>query len=228
MKLHFLGTGAADWDITKPRRDINYRRYSSLLIDGRLLVDPGPCVFEFAETYGYPALFDGVEYMVNTHTHSDHLCPDTVEKLETKGARFIPLAAFEEKTLGGYTVTALPANHATAENPYCLVIESEGKRIFYGCDGAWLLYPTYRHLIKLKFDLMIFDATIGDTGGDYRIFEHNNLRMVEEMKLTLANCSCRFMISHMARTLHTDHITLAERMKRSGIEVAYDDMQLLL
>ena len=75
---------------------------------------------------------------------------------------------------------------------------------------------------------MIFDATIGDTEGDYRIFEHNNLRMVEEMKLTLANCSRRFMISHMARTLHTDHITLAERMKRSGIEVAYDDMQLLL
>jgi L-ascorbate metabolism protein UlaG (beta-lactamase superfamily) len=228
MKLHFLGTGAADWDITKPRRDINYRRYSSLLIDGKLLVDPGPCVFEFAETYGYPALFDGLEYMVNTHTHSDHLCPGTVERLETQGARFIPLDAFEEKKFGSYTVTALPANHASAENPCCLVIESVSKRIFYGCDGAWLLYPTCRYLMKLKFDLMIFDATIGDIEGDYRIFEHNNLRMVEEMKSTLSGCSRRFMISDMARTLHTDHLTLAERMKRSDIEVAYDDLQLEL
>ena len=45
MKLHFLGTGAADWDIKNPRRDINFRRFSSLLIDGRLLVDPGLCLF---------------------------------------------------------------------------------------------------------------------------------------------------------------------------------------
>ena len=116
----------------------------------------------------------------------------------------------------------------TAENPCCLVIESGDRRIFYGLDGAWLLYPAYRHLIKFKFDLMIFDATIGDTEGDFRIFEHNNLRMVEEMKHTLHDCSPRFMISHMARTLHTNHAELAERMKRSGIEVAYDDMQLEL
>lgn len=41
MKLHFLGTGAADWDINNPRDDINFRRYSSLLVDDTLLIDPG-------------------------------------------------------------------------------------------------------------------------------------------------------------------------------------------
>ncbi len=228
MKLHFLGTGAADWDSSKPHRSIDYRRFSSLLIDGKLLIDPGPCIFEFAETYQYKSLYTDIRYMINTHTHEDHLCSDTVHKLEEQDASFIPFAAFEEKQLGSYLITALPANHATADNPYCFIIESEGKRIFYGCDGAWLLYPTYRTIIKLKFDLMIFDATIGDIEGDYRIFEHNNLRMVEEMKFTLNHCSERFMISHMARTLHTDHAALTDRMKRSGIEVAYDDMQLAL
>lgn len=228
MKLHFLGTGAADWDISKPRRSMDYRRFSSLLIDGQLLIDPGPCIFEFAETYHYTSLYKDIKHMINTHPHGDHLCSDTVNKLETQGISFIPFTAFEEKQLGCYHVTALPANHATADNPCCFIIESEGKRIFYGCDGAWLLYPAYRIIIKLKFDLMIFDATIGDIEGDYRIFEHNNLRMVEEMKLTLNHCSKRFMISHMARTLHTDHATLTDRMKRSDIEVAYDDMQLEL
>ena len=162
--------------------------------------------------------------MINTHTHSDHFCPETVKALESRGARFAQFEALKEKILGNYTVTALPANHATAENPFCFVIESQGKRIFYGCDGAWLLYKTYRYINKLKFDLMIFDATIGDAEGDYRIFEHNNLRMVEEMKHTLSSCSARFMISHMARTLHTGHAELCERMKKSGIEVAYDDL----
>lgn len=226
MELHFLGTGAADWDIKNPRRDINYRRYSSLQIDGKLLIDPGPCIFEFAETYNYPNLFDNTESMINTHAHSDHLCPGSVNKLKSQGASFIPFTAFEEKQSGVYKITALPANHSTADNPHCFIVESDGKRIFYGCDGAWLLYPVYRHIIKLKFDLMIFDATIGDIEGDYRIFEHNNLRMVEEMKLTLQNCSKRFIISHMARTLHTDHVTLSERMKPSAIEVAYDDMRI--
>ncbi|MDD4773789.1 MAG: hypothetical protein PHZ09_09345 [Eubacteriales bacterium] len=225
MKLHFLGTGAADWDILNPRRDINFRRFSSLLIDGKLLVDPGPCIFEFAETYNYPQLFDNTEYMINTHTHGDHLCQRTADKLKARGVSFLTFTAFEEKQAGMYKITALPANHATADNPYCFIIETDNRRIFYGCDGSWLLYPVYRYIIKLKFDLMIFDATIGDIEGDYRIFEHNNLRMVEEMKLTLGNRSRRFMISHMARTLHTDHVTLSERMKPSGIEVAYDDMQ---
>lgn len=70
---------------------------------------------------------------------------------------------------------------------------------------------------------MIFDATIGDVKGDYRIFEHNNLVMVEEMCDTFRKICNRFMISHMARTLHSDHDTLVNRMKRSGIEVAYDN-----
>lgn len=61
MKLHFLGTGAADRDITKPRCDMDYRRFSSLLTDGKLLIDPGPCIFEFAETYNYPSLYKNIE-----------------------------------------------------------------------------------------------------------------------------------------------------------------------
>lgn len=228
MELHFLGTGAADWDISKPRRDINFRRFSSLQIDGKLLIDPGPCIFEFAETFQYPALFDRTRYMINTHPHSDHFSSETVQKLESAGVVFVPFHPFDSKQPGDYSITALPANHATSEDPCCFIIESQGKRIFYGCDGAWLPYPTYRHITEHSFDLMIFDATIGDTEGDYRIFEHNNLRMVEEMKSSLARYSKRFIISHMARTLHTDHETLVDRMKRSNIEVAYDDLRIEL
>lgn len=62
--------------------------------------------------------------------------------------------------------------------------------------------------------------------GDYRIFEHNDLNMVIEMKASLSKYVKRFIISHMARTLHTSHQKLVGRMKQYGIDVAYDGYEL--
>lgn len=225
MKLHFLGTGAADWDIQNPRSDINYRRYSSLLIDGKLLVDPGPCIYEFASTFGYDSLFDDVSCVINTHRHYDHYNEDTLARL---GLPLLEIADNAYADTGDYRITAYPANHATAESPQHFVIESktDGKKIFYGCDGAWLLYPVWTALKMQHFDAMILDCTIGDKAGDYRIFEHNSIPMVEIMCQTLAPYSERFYVSHMARTLHTDHETLRRRLAPSGIIPAYDNMEV--
>ena len=223
MKLHFLGTGAADWDPKKAEKGKQFRRFSSLLIDGQLLVDPGPCIFEFAETYGYPHLFDGVKTVINTHRHRDHYCEDSLDRL---GLSLTEIENFSVCETDEYRITAYPANHATAQDPQHYVIEAkaDGKKIFYGCDGAWLLYPVWRALKEQHFDLMIFDCTCGDTPGDFRIFEHNTIAMVEIMTHTLRPYSDRFMVSHMARTLHTDHATLQDRLAPLGIVPAYDDM----
>ena len=217
MRLHFLGTGAADWDPNKPEKGHQYRRLSSLLID------PGPCIYEFAQTYGYPKLFSEVKTVINTHRHRDHFCQETLDMLA------LPLTEVENFTTAetdAYRITAYPANHATAQNPQHFVIESkaDGKKIFYGCDGAWLLYPVWRALREQHFDAMIFDCTVGDVPGDFRIFEHNTIAMVEIMCQTLAPYSERFYVSHMARTLHTDHETLIKRLAPAGIVPAYDDM----
>jgi len=227
MKLHFLGTGAADWDIRNPRKDINYRRFTSLLIDDVLLIDPGPCVAEFAQTYGYPDLLGGIRHIINTHPHGDHYNQGTVDLLTGMNAEFVPFAAGEEKRVGDYLIRAFGANHGTAGTAVHFSIEApDGKKLYYALDSAWLLYPEFAYLRSTHHDMIVFDATIGDVEGDYRIFEHNNLRMVEEMRLTLRPYIDRFAISHMARTLHTDHQTLADRMAPSSIEVARDDLVL--
>ena len=223
MKLHFLGTGAADWDIRHPAKGKNYRRFSSLLVDDALLIDPGPCIFEFAETYGHPHLFEHVRTIINTHRHSDHYSPASLERL---GLSLTEIADFETASVNGYRITAYPAHHGTVENPQHFVIESEtdGKRFFYGCDGSWLLYKTAHALRQQHFDAMIFDCTIGDVSGDFRIFEHNNIAMVKEMCAAYSGNCDRFFVSHMARTLHTDHETLTARLAPLGITPAYDDM----
>ncbi len=224
MKIKFLGTGAADWPIEKPKDAVEYRRLSSALIDGCLLIDPGPQIVEALKELG--VLKSGVKYIINTHHHSDHFSATTLEQLQKNGAEFISFSAGETKTVGGYTVSAFCANHSTCKEAVHFLISNGDKTLFYGLDGAWLLYDEVQAIKSSKPDLAVLDATIGFIDGDYRIFEHNNLYMVLEMQKTLSPYIKQFCISHMARTLHTDHATLESDMQKYGVITAYDGLEL--
>ena len=230
MELLFLGTGAADWDIRRADASPDFRRYSSLLVGGDLLIDPGPCVFEFEKTFGYEGLLAGVKDVILTHPHDDHFSEETLDRLTSSGAVFHETKAGDTLELDRYRIRAYAANHRTSRDPVHFTVESkdDGKRFFYGCDGAWMFYETYRALLADgPLDLMIFDCTIGDIHGDYRIFEHNNVAMVSEMASTFRKICPRFMVSHLARTLHpATHAETAEVLARYGLECARDNLRV--
>ena len=218
MKLTFLGTGAADWCIREHKKMEGFRRNAALLIDDCLLIDPGPDVPDALAAFGQAA--GAIRYVLNTHRHSDHYCPKTLDALPN--AAFYPMQAGETLRLGDYEVTALRANHATCTEAVHFIVSRGGKRLFYGLDGAWLTYDEVAAIQACGIDYAVLDATVGDVPGDYRIFEHNNLSMVREMVLSLKGHVRRFCISHMARTLHGSHAELAEAMEPFGIEVSFD------
>ncbi|MBQ8301960.1 MAG: MBL fold metallo-hydrolase [Clostridia bacterium] len=222
MEIMFLGTGAADWHLNEHKHLDGFRRNSSLLIDGTLLIDPGPGVPDAISTFDICA--SDIRFVINTHSHGDHYREDTLSSLQN--AEFYPLSAGEVATMGKYTVTALPANHATAKDAIHFIISDGERSIFYGLDGAWLTYAEVKAIKSAPVDLAVLDATVGDRPGDYRIFEHNNLNMVTEIKASLEAYIKRFFISHMARTLHTSHEELSARMAGCGVEVAYDGLQV--
>lgn len=203
-----------------------YRYFTSALVDGVLLIDPGPEVFDAAEKFAVD--LSGVRYIINTHSHADHFLEKTVERLCADGAQFIKLSPKQTEKLGKYTLTAAPANHPTAENPVHFLIDDGEKKLYYALDSSWLLYEEYLLLRDKGADLMVMDATIGNSKGDYRIFEHCNLQMVSEMKYTLQKYVKQFVISHMAYTLHDDHETLTQQMKAIGIEVAFDGLIIMI
>lgn len=222
MKILFLGTGAADWPKEKSADSEEFRRNSSVLIDDTLLIDPGPQVISALKEYGRDA--KKIKYIINTHKHADHFCQEALDKLRELGAEFIELSENETQKIGKYTVSAYGANHS-CENTVHFIITDGDKTLFYGLDGAWLMYDEITAIKKVKPDFAVIEATIGEKDGDYRIFEHNNLNMVLEMKKSLEPFITQWCISHMARTLHTSHQELESRMKPHNILVAFDGME---
>ena len=221
MKILFLGTGAADFPTDKTGVE-GFRRTSSALIDGTLLIDPGPWVRDALEEYGVdPA---EIKYILNTHRHSDHYCRETVDYLVSLGAEFVETKDKDFFELGNFQISAYKGNHTI---PVChFIIKSGGACLFYGLDGAWLQYEEIHAIWKNKPDLAVFDATVGFIEKDWRVFEHNNLNMVIEMKKSIDTDIKKYVISHMAYTLHTDHATLSREMEKHGIITAYDGMTI--
>ena len=254
MKLLFLGTGAAGGVTGNPLGNPNIRRCSSTLVDGDLLLDPGPHIFDFAEQYGNPDLYAGVRYILCTHSHPDHFCPETVEKLiainpdlvmygdeairrkltrllpevATK-VNFVPLTHGQWIEFGEYRVLPTHSNHSTGDPIEVTLhhtVEKGGKRLFYGLDGAWLLYDEVIAIQESHPDLVVLDGTLGEKIGDERVFGHNDLAMVRLLKAALAPSAKRFCITHMSRKEHKPHAELAADMARDGIEVAFDGMEM--
>ena len=76
MKILFLGTGAADFPQDKTGV-VGFRRTASVLIDEKILIDPGPWVLDAIEEYGVDV--SKIKYILNTHLHDDHYCQKTVD-----------------------------------------------------------------------------------------------------------------------------------------------------
>ncbi|MBP1587209.1 MAG: MBL fold metallo-hydrolase [Clostridia bacterium] len=222
MRIQFLGTGAADWKAV-PEDHPGYRYFSSAVIDGELLIDPGPDVFKSGERYNID--LSGIKYVINTHRHGDHFTVNTLQRLLDAGAEFIPLRVGETVQLSRCSVSAFAANHGTCPDAVHFLIDDGDKRLYYALDGAWLLYEEYQAL-KRGADLLVLDATIGDVPGDYRIFEHNNLNMVREMRETLRPYVKEFIVSHMALTLHGTHEELEKALAACGIKAARDGLEI--
>ncbi len=221
MKIKFLGTGAADWAPDRRDHGDEYRGNASALINDCILIDPGPTVPMALEKLGIAP--ENIKYIINTHKHKDHFNAETLAFLESKGAEFIEFE--DEITLYGVNIKAAKGHHRIPTKHYLF---DDGKgRIYYALDSAWLLYDEVQLIIDTEhIDLIVMDCTVGHQDGDYRIFEHNNINMVIEMKKTLSQYVDSFYISHMSCGLHDDHDIICRDLEPYGIYVAYDGLEI--
>lgn len=249
MKILFMGTGAADYDIEKRGECDMFRRNSTALVNDDLMIDASEHVGDFVNEFGTD--LSKVKNILITHSHSDHYSPETIDALaehgvcvwaeqgtaeyglsEIKKAEVKILPLFEEVSVGRYTVMALPSNHTVGDRrqmPVCYVISDGEKRIFWGCDGSWLPTDTWNTIRKYKFDVMVFDGTFGDIGGDVRVFEHNDLPLLRGISMAikgqkLLNDGGKMYISHMSLYSQLSHDELCAEMEKIDMNVAYDGL----
>lgn len=165
LRVRFLGTGAADWKMPDERGE--NRRWTSILLDGRVLVD-----FTFRSEDMLPAGCRP-EVIFYTHSHPDHYHPGAALKAGvsrvylgeswikrgrdnfTEGAsqlgmdvpEILPLAEGQTVDECGLRITALPANHGTGDiNELTLMylIEKGPVRLLYATDTGGIPYQAAR------------------------------------------------------------------------------------
>lgn len=249
MKILFMGTGAADWNIETRKNETFFRRFTSVMINDDLMIDCNNETLDFIEKNNCDV--GKVENILITHTHSDHFSSSAIEKILTPDktvigderaiprfngisavSRSIPL--YTPVKVGKYEIVAVAANHSVEnsdEQPLHYIISDGEKRIFWGCDGAWLLNKSWHTIRNYTYDLTVFDGTLNDAEGDYRIFEHNNLHMIIEINATfkalnLMNSDSKTMISHMSRYSQYSHSELEKYLQSYNIIPAYDGMEI--
>ncbi len=163
IRVLFLGTGASGWDPKWAEENPNARRQSSVLLDGKVLIDFTPCSFDKLPKDCHP------EVLFQTHSHGDHYSPRAAVKSgvkrmyvnETwaaaakrgveKAAEMLSLPAPEVIALPfgkaveecGLRITGVPANHSTSrvtdgvlERTSLYLVEKGSARLLYATDTA--------------------------------------------------------------------------------------------
>lgn len=254
FEVLFLGTCACDFSPKlktefKDNFDFDARRSSSVLVNGKFLIDCGIHCMDSLRIADVDISL--ITDIFVTHLHSDHYNPEHIN-LIAQGKRQ-PLRVWvrkdailpeipntevihmdkhsEYEVSDGLKVISLPANHDETVFPHHFMFKRQGKSFLYACDGAWFLHETYYALRGANLSLAVLDCTCGDYEGDYRMGEHNSIPMIRLMMPSLKvwgtiGDDSAVYISHIAPSLHRCHKETEDILKEIGVKVAYDGLKL--
>lgn len=251
IKLRFIGTGGIGGVRIKNKLSKEYRRFSTFLIDERIIIDPSEDVFEFEESFMLSGFTKSAKDVFITNSSLDHLSITAIEKLgavcggirvygsaaigrelgEIPNVEFIEISPLYLVKVDKYAILPLPANHKTdTEGEIALnyLIECDGKTIFYGLDGAMIAPGAWQILKECKLDVCVLECALANDGYSGECFNHNNLEMalkIHEIMLAagVATEQTKFILSHLPTSKkRTIHEEMCEAVENTPFKVAYD------
>ncbi|HML51935.1 MAG TPA: MBL fold metallo-hydrolase [Propionicimonas sp.] len=257
MEILLLGTGASDGipnafctcaTCADYRSRGELRTPTSILIDGRLLVDPGPEAPRQVSRYG--RTLSGCTGILVGHAHDDHLDPSLLMHRswvsttpltfagpapvidlsrrwldpEQTTVTFRTVTAGDSFEIAGYHVEALTANHEAYGEALVYRISDASASVLYLTDTGVLPAATLAAVAGRRVDLVLLEETFGlaEGKGD----QHHNLRTFTE---TIAELRSRGTIDEDTQVIpiHQGHDNpplqqLRQDMATIGAEVLPD------
>lgn len=149
-----------------------------------------------------------------------------------KNVGFVVMEDKKTYTVGKYQVTAINAFHAPQLGSLNYIIDDNQKSVLYLVDSG---YPTEETLAFLRernraFDCVIMDGTMGvappKTYMYHMGFEENKELKAQLLLEKIANENTRFIVTHITHNKAETHEKIEEIFKGSGIEVAYDGLEI--
>ena len=225
----------------------------SVLVDGRLLLDCGPAAPMQAARFG--ADLAGVETVLVTHAHNDHLDPSflmhrswiTDAPLRVVGpdaliarcrewldpaqaaVELVRVTAGDELQLGAYRVRVLPATHEAFGEAVLYRVSDGASEILYATDtGPW---RADADLSGPPLDVVLMEQTFGDRPDLAGPHHHHLGSFVEAVDALRAAGS----VDHRTRVVavHLSHHNppepeLQARLGALGIEAYADGVRLVV
>ena len=191
--------------------------------------------------------FEGIAYNVKAEKLKVYLSSvayDIMQKCITarsldqsrlkKRFEFVVIKPYTSISVGNYTVTALPAVHASEGEALIFLIENDGKAFFYGTDTGFFSEEIDEFLIKenKKIDLLCLDCTKCDNEFDYYV--HMSMsegrriadRFAEKCLLKEDAKLYYTHFSHNGMMIYDELVTAAK--SKYGFNVAYDGLTVTL
>lgn len=195
MDVHLLGTGSADgWpnpychcDSCEWARDTgNIRTPTSVLIDEKVWIDPGPEAPRQAVRFGLSLA--SVRLVLVSHVHTDHLDPGFLlhrswvsdsdllvvgpEPVSAECAEWLApdqtsvilktVTAGESFTFEDYRIEVLASTHEALGETVLYRVENDERSLLYACDtGPWA-DGVLEQLAGRRLDLVLLEQTFGE------------------------------------------------------------------
>lgn len=257
MEILLLGTGAADGipnvfctceTCADYRTRGELRTPTSILIDGCLLVDPGPESPRQVSRYGRD--LSACIGILAGHAHDDHLDPSLLMHRswvsnqaltfagpapvidlsqrwidpEQSAVRFVTLTAGDIISIGGYRIEALAANHEAYGEAVLYRISDASAAVLYLTDTGSLPERTLAALAGRRVDLVMLEETFGLAEG--KGSQHHNLH---SFAVTVSALRDRGVIDDRTRVIpiHIGHDNpplgpFQQHLAAIGVEVVPD------
>lgn len=189
----------------------------------------------FKEGGGGPAVTKPLPLVVYGNERVKELTLAAVKNdLLGHGLEIVVLKPWETVTTKYVRCTPILANHDFRQECFNFILEYKGKTILYAVDTAWFLPQAREFLTSYRFDLVVMEGTYGfknnydDTAPGHAGFDTNKRAREWLLAADLIDESTTFAITHISPHDAPPHEECASLLKKWGLTLAYDGLQIEL